>query len=162
VQAQTTLRVPVVSRTIFYLPAWTPKSRALQAGRPRREARSYDASDKDLQDCAPAHTRSESLDRSVRPNPIRAARFGSLRLAKRRRISSSRSRRSRRWPTEGKTIGVVSMKEAQVSSSPTIAKHGGIQLGRGESEAARRHAAAAPRSARSTCSPPPAAVSAEI
>jgi len=50
-QAETTLRVPVVSRTIFYLPAWTAEKQGFfkDAGiEPKIEV--YDAADRILTD----------------------------------------------------------------------------------------------------------------
>jgi ABC-type nitrate/sulfonate/bicarbonate transport system substrate-binding protein len=132
VSAQTKLRVGVVSRTIFYLPAWT----AAQQGFFRQEGVDaeiivYDASDKILADLK-SGTIQIGIS-SIESTILDAYSGGSMRL-----IAGTAQRPPHfiiaqpgiktLADLKGKTIGVVSMTEGTTFFIKDIAKAGGFSL----------------------------------
>jgi NitT/TauT family transport system substrate-binding protein len=131
-QAETVLEVGVVSRTIFYLPAWT----AIQQGFFKQEGLDvqiavYDGSDK-ISDDLRAGTKQIGIT-SIENLVAEAYRGGSLRLV------AGTAQRPPHFiiaqpeikslaDLKGKTIGVVSMKEGTTFFVADIAKAGGFAL----------------------------------
>ena len=131
-RAETSLRVPVVSRTVFYLPAWT----AEQQGFFKQEGLDvkievYDASDKIFDDLR-AGTHQIGIA-SIESVIIGAYNGGKL------RIVAGGAQRPPHFiiaqpeikslaDLKGKTIGVVSMTEGTTFFVADIAKAGGFKL----------------------------------
>ena len=131
-QAQTTLRVPVVSRTIFYLPAWT----AEKQGFFRQEGLDvklevYDASEKIFHDLrAGSHQIGIASIESVIADSYKG---GSIKIvagiAKRPpHFIIAQPEIKTLADLKGKTIGVVSMHEGTTFFIADIAKAGGFKL----------------------------------
>jgi ABC-type nitrate/sulfonate/bicarbonate transport system substrate-binding protein len=132
VQAETTLRVPVVSRTIFYLPAWT----AEQQGFFRQEGLDvkievYDTSEKIFHDLR-AGTHQIAIA-SIESVIAESYKGGKLKLvagiAKRPPHFIIVQPEIKTFADlKGKTIGVVSMNEGTTFFVADIAKAGGFKL----------------------------------
>src|ERR1700704_3702795 len=132
VQAETTLRVPVVSRTIFYLPAWT----AEQQGFFRQEGLDvkievYDTSEKIFHDLR-AGTHQIAIA-SIESVIAESYKGGKLKLvagiAKRPPHFIIVQPEIKTFADlKGKTIGVVSMHEGTTFFVADIAKAGGFAL----------------------------------
>jgi NitT/TauT family transport system substrate-binding protein len=131
-QAQTTLRVPVVSRTVFYLPAWT----AEQQGFFKQEGLDvkievYDGSDKIFHDL---HAGTHQIGiASIESVIAEAYKGGSLRIvagiAKRPpHFIIAQPEIKTLADLKGKKIGVVSMTEGTTFFIADIAKAGGFKL----------------------------------
>jgi NitT/TauT family transport system substrate-binding protein len=132
-QAQTTLNVGVVSRTIFYLPAWT----AIERGFFKQEGLDvaievYDGSDR-ISDDLRAGTRQVGIT-SIENLIAEAYRGGPL------RIVAGTAQRPPHYiiaqpeikslaDLKGRTIGVVSLKEGTTFFVADIARAGGFTLG---------------------------------
>jgi NitT/TauT family transport system substrate-binding protein len=131
-QAQTTLRVPVVSRTIFYLPAWTAEREGFfkQEGLDVK-IEVYDASDKIFHDLrAGTHQIGIASIESVIADSYQGGKL---------RIVAGIAKRPPHFiiaqpeiktlaDLKGKTIGVVSMHEGTTFFIADIAKAGGFKL----------------------------------
>src|SRR5262245_14912811 len=131
-QAQTTLRVPVVSRTIFYLPAWTAERRGFfkQEGLDVK-IEVYDTSEKIFHDLrAGTHQIGIASIESVISESYKDGRL---------RIVAGIAKRPPHFiiaqpeiktlnDLKGKTIGVVSMHEGTTFFVADIAKAGGFKL----------------------------------
>ena len=132
-QAQTTLRVPVVSRTIFYLPAWTAERQGFfkQEGLDVR-IEVYDASEKIFHDLrAGTHQIGIASIESVIADSYKDGKL---------RIVAGIAKRPPHFiiaqpeiktlaDLKGKTIGVVSMHEGTTFFIADIARAGGFALG---------------------------------
>src|SRR6266511_1853068 len=130
--AQTVLRIPVVSRTIFYLPAWTAEKQGFfkQEGLDVK-LEVYDASEKIFHDLrAGSHQIGIASIESV---IAEAYKGGSV------RIVAGNAKRPPHFiiaqpeikslaDLKGKTIGVVSMHEGTTFFIADIAKAGGFKL----------------------------------
>ena len=154
-------RVPVVSRTIFYLPAWTAEKQGFfkQEGLDVK-LEVYDGSDKIFHDLrAGSHQIGIASIESVIADPTRAASSRSWPASPSgRRISSSRSPRSRRWPiSRARPSAWCRCTRAPRSSSPTSPRPAASSstTSRWRRSVARPPASGCSRSARSTwaCSP---------
>src|SRR6266851_2303135 len=131
-QAQTTLRVPVVSRTIFYLPAWTAEKQGFfkQEGLDVK-IEVYDASEKIFHDLrAGSHQIGIASIESVIAETYQGGKL---------RIVAGIAKRPPHFiiaqpeiktlaDLKGKTIGVVSMHEGTTFFIADIAKAGGFKL----------------------------------
>ena len=131
-QAQTTLRVPVVSRTIFYLPAWTAEKQGFfkQEGLDVK-LEVYDASEKIFHDLrAGSHQIGIASIESVIAESYQGGKL---------RIVAGIAKRPPHFiiaqpeiktlaDLKGKTIGVVSMHEGTTFFIADIAKAGGFKL----------------------------------
>src|SRR5262245_54459207 len=131
-QAQTTLRVPVVSRTIFYLPAWTAERQGFfkQEGLDVK-MEVYDASEKIFHDLR-AGTHQIGIA-SIESVIAESYKDGKLRIvagiAKRPpHFIIAQPEIKTLADLKGKTIGVVSMHEGTTFFIADIAKAGGFQL----------------------------------
>jgi NitT/TauT family transport system substrate-binding protein len=130
--AETTLRVPVVSRTIFYLPAWTAEKQGFfkQEGLDVK-IEVYDASDKIFHDLrAGTHQIGIASIESVIADSYKGGKL---------RIVAGIAKRPPHFiiaqpeiktlaDLKGKTIGVVSMHEGTTFFVADIAKAGGFRL----------------------------------
>ena len=130
--AQTTLRVPVVSRTIFYLPAWTAEKQGFfkQEGLDVK-IEVYDASEKIFHDLrAGTHQIGIASIESVVADSYKGGKV---------RIVAGIAKRPPHFiiaqpeiktlaDLKGKTIGVVSMHEGTTFFVADIAKAGGFKL----------------------------------
>lgn len=131
-QAQTTLRVPVVSRTIFYLPAWTAERQGFfkQEGLDVK-IEVYDASEKIFHDLR-AGTHQVGIA-SIESVIAESYKDGKLRIvagiAKRPpHFIIAQPEIKTLADLKGKTIGVVSMHEGTTFFIADIAKAGGFKL----------------------------------
>src|ERR1700704_4249304 len=131
-QAETTLRVPVVSRTIFYLPAWTAEKQGFfkQEGLDVK-IEVYDASEKIFHDLR-AGTHQIGIA-SIESVIAESYKGGTLRIvagiAKRPpHFIIAQPEIKTLADLKGKTIGVVSMHEGTTFFVADIAKAGGFAL----------------------------------
>ena len=131
-QAQTTLRVPVVSRTIFYLPAWTAEKQGFfkQEGLDVK-IEVYDASEKIFHDLR-AGTHQIGIA-SIESVIAESYQGGKLRIvagiAKRPpHFIIAQPEIKTLADLKGKTIGVVSMHEGTTFFIADIARAGGFKL----------------------------------
>ena len=132
VQAETTLRVPVVSRTIFYLPAWTAEKQGFfkQEGLDVK-LEVYDASDKIFHDL---HAGTHQIGiASIESVIAESYNGGKIRIvagiAKRPpHFIIAQPEIKTLGDLKGKTIGVVSMHEGTTFFVADIAKAGGFKL----------------------------------
>ena len=131
-QAQTTLRVPMVSRTIFYLPAWTAEKQGFfkQEGLDVK-LEVYDGSDKIFHDLR-AGTHQIGIA-SIESVIAKSYKGGKLKIvagiAKRPpHFIIAQPEIKTLADLKGKTIGVVSMHEGTTFFIADIAKAGGFKL----------------------------------
>jgi ABC-type nitrate/sulfonate/bicarbonate transport system substrate-binding protein len=131
-QAQTTLRVPVVSRTVFYMPAWTAEKQGFfkEAGLDVK-IEVYDASEKIFHDLR-AGTHQIAIA-SIESVIAESYKGGTLRIvagiAKRPpHFIIAQPEIKTLADLKGKTIGVVSMHEGTTFFVADIAKAGGFAL----------------------------------
>ncbi len=132
-QAQTTLRVPVVSRTVFYMPAWTAEKQGFfkQEGLDVK-IEVYDGSDKIFHDL---HAGTHQIGvASIESVIAESYKGGSLRIvagiAKRPpHFIIAQPEIKTLADLKGKKIGVVSMHEGTTFFIADIAKAGGFKLG---------------------------------
>ena len=132
VQAETTLRVPVVSRTIFYLPAWTAEKQGFfkQEGLDVK-IEVYDASEKIFHDLrAGTHQIGIASIESVIGESYKGGKLKIVAgLAKRPpHFIIAQPEIKSLADLKGKTIGVVSMHEGTTFFIADIAKAGGFKL----------------------------------
>lgn len=132
-QSQTTLRVPVVSRTVFYLPAWTAEKQGFfkEEGLDVK-IEVYDGSEKIFHDLR-AGTHQIAIA-SIESVIAEAYKGGTLRIvagiAKRPpHFIIAQPEIKTLADLKGKTIGVVSMHEGTTFFVADIAKAGGFALG---------------------------------
>lgn len=132
-QCQTTLRVPVVSRTVFYLPAWTAEKQGFfkEEGLDVK-IEVYDGSEKIFHDLR-AGTHQIAIA-SIESVIAEAYKGGTLRIvagiAKRPpHFIIAQPEIKTLADLKGKTIGVVSMHEGTTFFVADIAKAGGFALG---------------------------------
>ena len=132
-QSQTTLRVPVVSRTVFYLPAWTAEKQGFFKDEGLDvKIEVYDGSEKIFHDLR-AGTHQIALA-SIESVIAEAYKGGTLRIvagiAKRPpHFIIAQPEIKTLADLKGKTIGVVSMHEGTTFFVADIAKAGGFALG---------------------------------
>src|SRR4030081_1218346 len=131
-QAETTLRVPVVSRTIFYLPAWTAEKQGFfkQEGLDVK-LEVYDASDKIFHDLrAGTHQIGIASIESVIAESYTGGKIKIVAgIAKRPpHFIIAQPEIKTLADLKGKTIGVVSMHEGTTFFVADIAKAGGFAL----------------------------------
>ena len=161
--AQTTLRVPVVSRTVFYMPAWTAEKQGFfkEAGLDVN-IEVYDGSEKIFHDLR-AGTHQIAIA-SIESVIAESYKGGTLRIvagiAKRPpHFIIAQPEIKTLADLKGKTIGVVSMHEGTTFFVADIAKAGGFAPNdvRWRRSAVRPRGRGCSRSARSTwaCSPIP-------
>jgi ABC-type nitrate/sulfonate/bicarbonate transport system substrate-binding protein len=132
-QSQTTLRVPVVSRTVFYLPAWTAEKQGFFKDEGLDvKIEVYDGSEKIFHDLR-AGTHQIAIA-SIESVIAEAYKGGTLRIvagiAKRPpHFIIAQPEIKTLADLKGKTIGVVSMHEGTTFFVADIAKAGGFALG---------------------------------
>ena len=131
-QAETTLRVPVVSRTIFYLPAWTAEKQGFfkQEGLDVK-IEVYDASEKIFHDLrAGTHQIGVASIESVIAESYQGGKLKIVAgLAKRPpHFIIAQPEIKTLADLKGKTIGVVSMHEGTTFFVADIARVGGFKL----------------------------------
>jgi ABC-type nitrate/sulfonate/bicarbonate transport system substrate-binding protein len=132
-QSQTTLRVPVVSRTVFYLPAWTAEKQGFFKDEGLDvKIEVYDGSEKIFHDLR-AGTHQIAIA-SIESVIAEAYNGGTLRIvagiAKRPpHFIIAQPEIKTLADLKGKTIGVVSMHEGTTFFVADIAKAGGFALG---------------------------------
>jgi len=131
-QAETTLRVPVVSRTIFYLPAWTAEKQGFfkQEGLDVK-IEVYDASEKIFHDLrAGTHQIGIASIESVIAESYQGGKLKIVAgLAKRPpHFIIAQPEIKTLADLKGKTIGVVSMHEGTTFFVADIARAGGFKL----------------------------------
>jgi ABC-type nitrate/sulfonate/bicarbonate transport system substrate-binding protein len=132
-QSQTTLRVPVVSRTVFYLPAWTAEKQGFFKDEGLDvKIEVYDGSEKIFHDLG-AGTHQIAIA-SIESVIAEAYNGGTLRIvagiAKRPpHFIIAQPEIKTLADLKGKTIGVVSMHEGTTFFVADIAKAGGFALG---------------------------------
>jgi ABC-type nitrate/sulfonate/bicarbonate transport system substrate-binding protein len=132
-QSQTTLRVPVVSRTVFYLPAWTAEKQGFFKDEGLDvKIEVYDGSEKIFHDLR-AGTHQIAIA-SIESVIAEAYKGGTLRIvagiAKRPpHFIIAQPEIKTLADLKGKTIGVVSMHEGTTFFVADIAKAGGSALG---------------------------------
>jgi ABC-type nitrate/sulfonate/bicarbonate transport system substrate-binding protein len=131
-QAETTLRVPVVSRTIFYLPAWTAEKQGFfkQEGLDVK-IEVYDASEKIFHDLrAGTHQIGIASIESVIAESYQGGKLKIVAgLAKRPpHFIIAQPEIKTLADLKGKTIGVVSMHEGTTFFIADIARAGGFKL----------------------------------
>ena len=132
-QSQTTLRVPVVSRTVFYLPAWTAEKQGFFKDEGLDvKIEVYDGSEKIFHDLR-AGTHQIAIA-SIESVIAEAYKGGTLRIvagiAKRPpHFIIAQPEIKTLADLKGKTIGVVSMHEGTTFFVADIARAGGFALG---------------------------------